>query len=191
MLKADGIVRGWALRAVENGGARAGDDVADQLQETASRFEARSGSTAKTAEKSHAIKRGSKSGTEKATAESDFWKLVRVAKASVAVRTTIVEEEEAPTELPAWKGGSMPISDEGDAATCMSEQGGHVVGSQPITSSVEFEILMWGGGRLGVSESEPPASLEEGYFDDQGWGLGEGGVYRKGKVLRGVEGFEL
>ena len=28
------------------------------------------------------------------------------AKASVAVHTTIVEEEEAPTELPAWKGGS-------------------------------------------------------------------------------------
>ena len=135
MLKADGIVRGWALRAVENGGARTGDDVASQLEETASRFEARSGSSTKKAEKSHAIKRGSKSGTEKATAESDFWKLVRVAKASVAVRTVVVEdEEEAPSSPAAWKGGSMPISDEGDAATCMSEQGGHVVGSQPISS---------------------------------------------------------
>ena len=85
----------------------------------------------------------------------------------------------------------MPISDEGDAATCMSEQGGHVVGSQPLSSSVEFEILMWGGGRLGVSESEPPASLERATSDDQGWGLGEGGVYRKGKVLRKEDGFEL
>ena len=47
MLKADGIVRGWALRAVENGGARAGDDVADQLHETASRFESRSGTSTK------------------------------------------------------------------------------------------------------------------------------------------------
>ena len=94
MLKADHIVRGWALRAVENGGARSGDDVAYQLQETASRFESRSGSSTKKAEKSHAIKRGSKSGTEKATAESDFWKLVRVAKASVAVRTVVVEDEE-------------------------------------------------------------------------------------------------
>ena len=98
MLKADGIVRGWALRAVENGGARDGrrrrrptprDGVA--LRGTERLFH-------KKAEKSHAIKRGSKSGTEKATAESDFWKLVRVAKASVAVRTVVVEdEEEAPT----------------------------------------------------------------------------------------------
>ena len=150
MLKADGIVRGWALRAVGDN-AQTGDDVADQLQETASRFEARSGSTAKTAEKTHAIKRGSKTGTEKATMESDFWKLVRIAKASVAVRTVVVEDEETPEQLPAWKGGSMPISDEGDAATCMAAEGGHVVGSQPISSSVEFEILMWGCGRLGVS----------------------------------------
>jgi len=191
MLKADSIVRGWALRAVENGGARAGDDVADQLQETASRFESRSGSTAKTAEKSHAIKRGAKTGTEKATSESDFWKLVRVAKASVAVRTVVVEDDEEAPSPAAWKGGSMPISDEGDAATCMSEQGGHVVGSQPLSSSVEFEVLMWGGGRLGVFEGSEPTTLEAGYFDDQGWGLGEGGVHRKGKVLRGVEGFEL
>ena len=44
---------------------------------------------------------------------------------------------------------------------------------------------------IGVSESEPPASLGEGYFDENGWGLGEGGVYRKGKVLRKEDGFEL
>ena len=42
-----------------------------------------------------------------------------------------------------------------------------------------------------MSESEPPASLEAGYFDDQGWGLGEGGVHRKGKILRKEDGFEL
>jgi hypothetical protein len=191
MLKADNIVRGWALRAVETGGARTGDDVADQLQETASRFEARSGSSTKKAEKSHAIKRGSKTGTEKATMESDFWKLVLIAKASVAVRTVVVEDEETPEQLPAWKGGSMPISDEGDAATCMAAEGVHVVGSQPISSSVEFEILMWGGGRLGVFEGSEPTTLEAGYFDDDGWGLGTGGVYRKGKVLRKEEGFDL
>ena len=38
--------------------------------------------------------------------ESDFWKLVRVAKASVAVRTVVVEDEEEAPSPAAWKGGS-------------------------------------------------------------------------------------
>ena len=197
MLKADTLVRGWALRAVgAESQARDGADVAEKLGATAARFDARRGDAQKTASESHAVRRGSQTAAEKATKESDFWRLVRVAKASVAVRTTIVEEEAPPVEAAspaAWlRTETMPVSDEGDAATCMASEGGHVVGSAPIASSIEFEILMWGGGRLGVMEPEAvPGALEAGYFDEAGWGLGSGGVHRKGKVSRAVEGFEL
>ena len=80
---------------------------------------------------------------------------------------------------------------------------GNVFANVPLSADrpwCEFEILNWGGGRLGVSEDGDdgaPVDVPDdgdgvaGWSDVKGWSVGEGGVRRKGKMVRKLKELQL
>ena len=85
----------------------------------------------------------------------------------------------------------MPISDEGDAATCMAAEGGHVIGSQPIASSVDSRCSCGAVGRLGCLRQVSLQPWKRATSTTTAGGWGQEVFIERETSCEAVDGFEL